>query len=1038
MADQEQSAKLLFTEALDLPPERRAAFLDQACHGAPKLRSLVEELLSEHQRLGSFLAQPLLNRRSLLSSALPVISRELGAGTKLGRYLIIEPLGSGGMGVVYRARDEKLERAVAIKILAPGAFSGDDARRRFHKEALALAKLSHPHIAAVYDVGEQDGIDFIVMECVPGESLAAKLKAGPLTLIDATSITLQIAEALEEAHEQGVIHRDLKPANVMITPKGQAKVLDFGLAKLLASVAADPTLSMVETRGIIGTPLYMSPEQAQGKSLDARTDLWNLGVIYYELLSGRTPFRADSGLAVLRAITDDAPAPLRQFRPDTPPLAEKIVSRSLEKDPERRYQSASEIVRDASDLLSRLSSPLQAQKEPSTRVGIYIAVAVTLLCVIAGGLGLYYSSSRKHWAAAEAIPQINSLLAEHKPLAGFLLLEKARGYLPSDPQLKQIAEDNSDVISITSSPAGAAVEIQDYIAPDSPWHTLGTTPLKDIRIPKGYFRWRVAKPGSGEVVVAPLTETKMDFALDAAQKTPAGMVRTAGGNWGGFIGFVGWVGPFNLPPYYLDKFEVTNRAYQDFVDKGGYENKAYWSEKFMQGGRELSWDEAMAQFRDTTGRPGPSAWVAGHYPQGQADFPVSGVSWFEASAYAAFAGKRLPVMSQWFQAAPPDLGAYVTRASNITGSAVAAVGAYRGLGPFGTYDMAGNVREWVVNAVGNNLRFILGGSWKSQSYTYAEPEALSPFDRSGTNGFRCVRNIEPPPAEAANPVKPMARDFAGYKPVSDEVFHAYRLIYEYPKSPLNAKEEGVVEDTADWREEKVTFDAAYGGERMSAYLFLPKNVRPPYQTVLFFPSARVVQLDDSRTLGDKKFFDYVVQSGRAVMYPIYEDTYERRVKLYLPNGVMSSELNADHYKDAARSLDYLATRPDIDSNKLAYLGVSMGSAKGVIIATLLQERLKTAILLDGGYFLFSPPAGADQADFAPRMKKPVLMVNGRYDFSFSLEKSQNPLFAMLGTPADDKRHVVLDTPHDVTQQRPQLVKAVLDWLDHYLGRVNEY
>ena len=149
-------------------------------------------------------------------------------------------------------------------------------------------------------------------------------------------------------------------------------------------------------------------------------------------------------------------------------------------------------------------------------------------------------------------------------------------------------------------------------------------------------------------------------------------------------------------------------------------------------------------------------------------------------------------------------------------------------------------------------------------------------------------------------------------------------------------------------------------------------------------------------------------------------------------------LQALRYKDAARSLDYLATRPDIDSNKLAYLGVSMGSAKGVIFATLLQDRLKTAIFLDGGYFLFPPPAGADQADFALRMKKPVLMVNGRYDFSFSLENSQNPLFAMLGTPADDKRHVVLDTPHDVTQQRPQLVKVVLDWLDHYLGRVNEH
>src|SRR6202020_625237 len=200
----------------------------------------------------------------------------------------------------------------------------------------------------------------------------------------------------------------------------------------------------------------------------------------------------------------------------------------------------------------------------------------------------------------------------------------------------------------------------------------------------------------------------------------------------------------------------------------------------------------------------------------------------------------------------------------------------------------------------------------------------------GTNGFRCVRNIEPPPAEAANPVKPMARDFAGYKPVSDEVFHAYRLIYEYPKSPLNAKEEGVVEDTADWREEKVTFDAAYGGQRMSAYLFLPKNVRPPYQTVLFFPSARVLYLRDSSHLGDEKFFDYIVQSGRAVIYPIYEDTYERRVKFFMPNGSQNIELTSDQYKDAARTLDYLATRKDIDNNKLAYLGVSMGSAEGVI------------------------------------------------------------------------------------------------------------
>jgi eukaryotic-like serine/threonine-protein kinase len=1040
MADLEQSAEQLFAEALELQAEHRAAFLDQACRGAPELRRLVEELLRDNQLAGSFLAEPILtpDGEATVSVTQSTASRHVRAGTKLGRYSIIEPLGAGGMGVVYRARDEKLERVVAIKLLAPGVFTGDEARRRFHKEALALAKLSHAHIAAVYDVGEQDGIDYIVMECVPGESLAAKIKSGPLTLKDATSIAMQIAEALEEAHEQGVIHRDLKPANVMVTPKGQAKVLDFGLAKLLAG-ARDPAVSVTETRGLIGTPLYMSPEQAQERNLDARTDLWNLGVIYYELLTGRAPFLADSSIAVLRAITDDAPVPLRQLRPDVPPLCEQIVSHALEKNPDRRYQSAAEIIRDTSELLSRLSSASLVQEKPAKRGSrsLSVAVAVAVLLAATGGLWLYYRSFHKHWAREEAIPQAKRLLERNEPLAAFLLLGKAAEYLPSDPQLKQIAEENSTVVSITSSPSGATIQIQDYLAPASPWHSLGTTPVANLRIPKGYFRWKVSRPDGGEITVAPPTETKMDFSLGASQKSPTGMVRADGGDGGWFLDFVGVYGAYKLPPFYVDRYEVTNREYQKFVDNGGYEKQEYWTEKFTQGGHELSWAVAMAQFRDTTGRAGPSTWVAGHYPQGQADFPVAGVSWFEASAYAAFSEKSLPVLAQWLQADPPALAPTAVQASNITSNALAPVGKYGGLGPYGTYDMTGNVREWVANAAGEDLRFILGGSWKSQSYLSTTPEALSPFDRSETNGFRCVRNIEALPVEALDPVKPMVRDFAKFKPVSDEVFNAYKILYAYPHSPLKAQSDGVVQETADWREEKVTFDAAYGGQPMSAYLFLPKKVHPPYQTVLFFPSARVRALGDSRKLGDLKFFDYVIQSGRAVMYPVYLDTYERKVNFYLPQGLLSSELNIDHYKDAARSLDYLATRSDIDSNKLAYLGVSMGSAKGVIISTLLQDRLKTSIFLDGGYFLFPPTPGNDQADFAPRLKIPVLMVNGRYDYSFSLDRAQNPLFAMLGTAGGEKRHLILDTPHDVTEQRPQLVKAVLDWLDHYLGRVNE-
>lgn len=289
------------------------------------------------------------------------------------------------------------------------------------------------------------------------------------------------------------------------------------------------------------------------------------------------------------------------------------------------------------------------------------------------------------------------------------------------------------------------------------------------------------------------------------------------------------------------------------------------------------------------------------------------------------------------------------------------------------------------------------------------------------------------PRGAADPFRRVARDFSTYRPVSDDVFHAYQVLYAYPKTPLNAADEGVVKETVDWREEKISFDTAYNGERMSAYLFLPKNVQPPYQTVLFFPSARVMFLPPNSSLGDTQFFDYILQNGRAVLYPIYQDTYDRRVKYLLPNGSRSIQLTVDWYKDAARSLDYLATRHDIDNSRLAYLG----AAHGVPIVTLLQDRLKAIVFLDGGYFLGPAPPGGDQADFAPRIKKPVLMVNGRYDYIFPLDKAQNPMFDMLGTPAADKSHVVLDTPHDVTESRQQLTHMVLAWLDRYLGRVGD-
>ena len=1041
MEKQEQTAEQIFVAALDLPPEQRSAYLIRACQQTPELRTLIERLVLDYNRMGDFLDSSATGGagKGSPNSTTSSVSVGLPPGTPLGRYIIIEPLGSGGMGTVYRARDEKLEREVAVKILSPGVLSDEEVRRRFRREALALAKLTHSHIAAIYDVGEKEGIDFIVMECVPGQTLAATLRSGPLSVKEATAVALYIAQALEEAHERGVIHRDLKPANVIITPKRQVKVLDFGIAKLLASRPGDATAS-IETRLLAGTPLYMSPEQAEGREMDGRTDLWSLGVLYYEALTGENPFQGSGTIAILNRIVYDAPTPLHNLRPDVSPEAERIVARALEKDPSKRCQSAAEMVADLSTLLSSFSATNLALQSPRRSRAPFLIVAGGLLLLIAiASTWFYRRDSEQHWASEDAVPEIQTLLSKRQPLAAFLILQKAQHYLPNDDQLKKIAHDNLTTVSINSSPSGAKVAIQDYATPDGQWYSLGTTPLKSIQIPNGYLRWKVSKPGSGEILSAPWTGSAMKFDLDAAQHAPPGMVYVPASSWLDYVGFVGWQGPYKIPAFYTDRHEVTNREYQAFVDAGGYQNQKLWPTVFTKDGHNLSWSDAMSLFRDSSGRPGPSTWTAGHYPDGQEDFPVTGVSWFEASAYAAYMGKNLPVLAQWKEIAPSDFGTSIIALSNISGHGPAPVESFKGLGPFGTYDTAGNAQEWVANVSDEDLRLILGGSWRSPNYEYYDPGAASPYDRSDTNGFRCVRNLAPLPVASTAAVHRIMRDFTDFKPATDSVFNAYKLLYDYPRAPLDAVSKGIVRETEDWREERVEFNTGYRGERMSAFLFLPKHVRAPYQTVLFFPSARVLVYHDDangQELGDLQFFDYILQSGRAVMYPIYEGTYDRHVHFYFPAASQSIQLTTDQFKDAARSLDYLATRPDIDSSRLAYLGVSMGAAQGVINAALLQDKLKTAILLDGGYFLDPPTAGADQADFAPRIKIPMLMINGRYDYVFSVAEAQDPLFAMLGTSPADKRHVLLDTPHDVTEQRPELVRTVLGWLDRYLGRVN--
>jgi predicted ATPase len=340
-----QEVKKVLADALERAPEERGVYLDQACIDAA-LRREVESLIVAHEQADrTFMEHPAAERGPLKK------------GAKLGPYTIVAPLGAGGMGEVYRGRDERLEREVAIKVLPPGLLTDEAARRRFRKEALALAKLSHPNIAVIHDVGEEGGIDHLVMECVPGQSLAEKLKSGWLAEKEAVSLGAQIAAALEEAHDHDIVHRDLKPANIMVTPKGQAKVLDFGLAKLLRPFADTATTqTLAETQGIAGTLPYMSPEQIRGEQLDARTDLFSLGAVLYEMVTGIAPFRGETFGVIAEAILNRKPVAPVRLNPDLSPRFEEIIHKALEKDRKLRCQSAAEISADLQRLKRDLDS----------------------------------------------------------------------------------------------------------------------------------------------------------------------------------------------------------------------------------------------------------------------------------------------------------------------------------------------------------------------------------------------------------------------------------------------------------------------------------------------------------------------------------------------------------------------------------------------------------------------------------------------------------------------------------------------------------
>ncbi|MBZ5603872.1 MAG: protein kinase, partial [Acidobacteriia bacterium] len=563
----------LFHAAAALPEAERSAYLERECRDDNELRHSVQMMLDQK---GS----------SLLDSSFLTQTSATSTGRQMGSYRLESKLGEGGMGEVFAALDTRLNRRVAIK-LCREKFSD-----RFQREALALSALNHPHICTLFDVGP----DYLVMEFVEGTTLAARIAEGALPVEELIRYGSEIADALAEAHARGIIHRDLKPANIMVTRHG-AKVLDFGLAKM--SSQADVT----ERNVVIGTPAYMAPEQFEGREIDARADLFALGLVLYEMAVGILPFPGiPLGRLLLTGPRATIPTPTEKRR-GIPSKLDAIVTRLLDRDPAHRYLSAADVRLDLKALVE------SSRPAPPRRT--LIAAAVIFVGIVAlAGFFLSRQFEHRRWARDEAIPQIAALRSQKKDLAAFLLLRRAQEYLPGDAQLAELEHGLVRSVSIHSTPPGAKVEIQDYLAPDGPWYTVGSADLNNAPIPGGYFRWRVSKPQFATFIAAPETEKEMQFALVPVQSVND-MVSVPAGAWGDMIDFIGWIG-YKLPAFDVDRLEVTNRQFQQFVDQGGYRKPEYWKEKFMKDGRELKWAEAMELFRDPTGRPGPSTWEGGH------------------------------------------------------------------------------------------------------------------------------------------------------------------------------------------------------------------------------------------------------------------------------------------------------------------------------------------------------------------------------------------------------------------------------------------
>jgi hypothetical protein len=479
-------------------------------------------------------------------------------GRVVSHYRILERLGAGGMGVVYRAEDTRLKRVVALKFLPTDLTQDKEARERFVQEAQAASALDHPNICAIYDVDAVDDQLFISMAYYEGETLKQRIGRGPLPVADALDLAQQIGRGLEHAHHAGIVHRDIKPANVIVTRDGLVKIVDFGIAKILDRTG--PT----RTGLTLGTVAYMAPEQVQGYQVDDRVDLWALGVVLYEMVTGRLPFGGDREAAILHNILHEPPAPPASLRPDISPEVERLLGHALIKDRNGRYQSAHEMqqaLAACAPAPSVTATMSQAPRAASGSRRLVTVAAIVALLTAAGTAAWFIRRAANARHVEDLIVRIATLADKDDNAPALAALEEVERIAPADPRLTGLAARISETRDIATEPAGASVSIKPYDQPSQPWQLLGRTPIKNVRLAREPFRWRIER--DGYVPVESVGQfNRTFFPLADAKRFPPDTLLIPAGPANLQLSGYNYMAQVPAGAFLIDKFEVTNRRVQ--------------------------------------------------------------------------------------------------------------------------------------------------------------------------------------------------------------------------------------------------------------------------------------------------------------------------------------------------------------------------------------------------------------------------------------------------------------------------------------------